>query len=118
MQQSSYDDTRLRQLFADLEPKRRRQALRGAFTRAARTVKSAAVANLRGVLNSNTALERGIRTVVMRRALGFQVTIGSKRMSYRNKGKRNGRTRRASRGRMAWTDMSMHRTAPDLINPS
>lgn len=76
-----YDDTRLTRLFEELDPKRRRQALRGAFREAARAVRDAAVANLRATgLASNRHVERGIRIVMLKRdQAGFRVTVGTKR---------------------------------------
>lgn len=77
MAEITYDDRRLQQLFAELEPKRRLQALKGAFRREANEVRKTAVNNLRGKLRSNKDLENGIRAIVFKRTAGFRVTIGT-----------------------------------------
>lgn len=74
-----YDDSNLQRLFAEMEPRRRAQALRGGFRKAANDVRKKAVANLRSSLQSNKDLEKGIRAAVFKRKAGFRVTIGTKK---------------------------------------
>lgn len=75
-----YDDTRLMQMFSELEPKQRNRALRNGFRAAARTVRKLAIANLRASgLRSNRDVEKGIRCLVYRKVAGFRVTVGTKR---------------------------------------
>lgn len=78
-QDISYDDTNLQRLFAEMAPKQRAKALRGAFRRAANQVRKAALENLRSSIRSDKDLERGVRTVVYKRVAGFKVTVGTKK---------------------------------------
>lgn len=103
----TYDDSNLQKLFADMEPKRRLQALKGAFRRLAKDVRKVAVSNLRASIRSDRDLENGIRALVLKRKAGFSVTIGSKKMKGRYQGKRNG-VRRYNRARSTWTDFAYH----------
>lgn len=90
-----YDDSNLRQLFAELEPKRRTQALKGAFRREANQVRKTAVNNLRsGGINSIKDLEKGVRAVVFKRAAGFRITIGTKKAGKSGKGEAGYHTNR------------------------
>lgn len=70
-----YDDTNLQRLFAEMDPKQRMKALKGAFSNEASRVRKVAVKNLRSSLNSSKELEKGIRRVVFKKKPGFQVTI-------------------------------------------
>ena len=89
-----YDDRRLMSMFEELEPRRRVQAMRGALRQAANEVRKKAVENLRASkLNSNRDVEKGIRSVVWKRSLGFRVTIGTKKKRAKNESK--ARARRA-----------------------
>lgn len=82
-----YDDSRLQQLFAELEPKRRLQALKGGIRREAAEVRKTAVNNLRkSGLSTNSRLEKGVRSIVFRRKAGFRVTVGTKRANKNGKG--------------------------------
>ena len=74
-----YDDGNLQRLFAEMEPKRRAQALRGGFRKAANDVRKKAVANLRSSIRTDKDLEKGIRAAVFKRRAGFRVTIGTKK---------------------------------------
>lgn len=75
----SYDDGNLQQLFAELDPKRRAQALRGGFRREAAKVRKTAINNLRSSgIRSDKDLEKGVRAMVFRRTAGFRVTVGTK----------------------------------------
>lgn len=78
-----YDDSKLRQMFAELEPKRRAQGMRNAFSRAARVVRKRAVSEMRqslkGAKDTQKTLDRGIRSVNYRRVVGFKVTVGTKK---------------------------------------
>lgn len=78
----TYDDSQLQRLFGELEEKRRVQALKGGFRRAANEVRKMAVNNLRrtGICNTGS-LEKGIRALVFKRRAGFRVTVGTKRKS-------------------------------------
>lgn len=77
-----YNDTRLQQLFAELEPKRRLQAIKGGFRKEANRVRKTAINNLRSSgIKSNKDLEKGVRAIVYKRAAGFRVTVGTKRAS-------------------------------------
>lgn len=79
MAQSTYDDSNLQQLFAELEPRRRAQALRSGFRREANQVRKTAVNNLRSSgIRTDRDLESGIRAVVFKRTAGFRVTVGTK----------------------------------------
>jgi hypothetical protein len=79
-----FDDRNLQQLFAEMEPKRRLQALRGGFRREANQIRKTAINNLRSnagengkTLRTDKDLEKGIRAVVFKRSAGFRVTIGT-----------------------------------------
>lgn len=85
MMKVSYDDSRLTAFFAELDPKKRKAALRGGITRTAGKVLRMARKNLstatngRGrKINTSTGLAKGIRRVVYKREAGFRVTIGTK----------------------------------------
>jgi hypothetical protein len=95
MQQIDYDDSRLQQLFAELEPKRRLQALKGAFRKEANRIRKIAVNNLRSSgLRSDKDLEKGIRGKVFKRVAGFGVTIGTKKANKKGKGEAGFHTNR------------------------
>ena len=90
-----YDDSKLQQLFAELEPKRRLQALRGGFRKEASQVRKTAVNNLRSSgIKSSKDLEKGIRSVVFKRKAGFRVTVGTKRANKKGKGEAGFHTNR------------------------
>lgn len=90
-----YDDSRLQQLFAELEPKRRLQALKGGFRKEAAEVRKTAVNNLRkSGIRSSKDLEKGIRSIVFRRKAGFRVTVGTKRANKNGKGEAGFHTNR------------------------
>lgn len=72
-----YDDEQLQRMFAELDPKRRNQALRGAFRMEANKLRKAAVSSLRSKMNSNADLEKGVRALVFKQQLGFRVTVGT-----------------------------------------
>lgn len=82
-----YDDSELRGLYAELEPKERRKALKGAMRQAAGKVRRAMVDLVKGDLKSSNrrGMSRCVRALVYKRkALGFRVTVGEDRG--RNKG--------------------------------
>lgn len=83
---SSYDDRNLQKLFAELQPKRRRQAIKGALRRAATKVKRTAISNLGSCVNSTPELEKGVRALVWKRRAGFRVTVGEKYADKNGKG--------------------------------
>ena len=74
-----YDDTNLQRLFAEMDEKRRVQALKGGFRKEANRVRKTAVNNLRGSVRTDRDLESGVRAIVFKRAAGFRVTIGAKK---------------------------------------
>lgn len=74
-----YDDRNLQQMFAEMTTRRRSQAIRGGFRKAAAAVRRKAVANLRGCVRSNRKLEKGIRSELTKRGAGFRVTVASKK---------------------------------------
>lgn len=74
----TYDDSNLWKLFEDLSEKRRKTALRSAFTQAATKVRKGAIENLKGSgIRVDRDLEKGIRRLVYKDTLGFRVTIGT-----------------------------------------
>lgn len=84
-------------MFADLDAKARLRALRGAFRKASGELRKQAIGNLRSSgLRSNRDVERGIRSVVWKRSLGFRVTIGTKK--YRNKAQDLSESKRRCKG--------------------
>ena len=93
-QNVAFDDRNLQQLFAEMEPKRRLQALRGGFRREANQVRKTAINNLRSSIRSNKDLEQGVRAVVYKRSAGFRVTIGTKRAGKNGKGEAGFHTNR------------------------
>lgn len=88
-QSIEYDDKNLQRLFAELEPKRRMQALKGGFRREANKVRKTAINNLRSSISSNKDLEKGVRAIVFKRAAGFRVTVGTKKAGKMVKAKRD-----------------------------
>ena len=84
-----YDDRQLQQLFVELEPRRRKQALKGAFRKEANRVRKTAINNLRSSgIRTSRDLEKGIRAVVFKKTAGFRVTIGTKKANKAGKGER------------------------------
>ena len=65
-----YNDENLQRLFAELEPKRRLQAIKGGFRREANQVRKTAINNLRSSIQSNKDLEKGVRAIVFKRKAG------------------------------------------------
>ena len=93
-QNVAFDDRNLQQLFAEMEPKRRLQALRGGFRREANQVRKTAINNQRSRIRFNKDLEQGVRAVVYKRSAGFRVTIGTKRTGKNGKGEAGFHTNR------------------------
>lgn len=89
-----YNDENLQRLFADLEPKRRLQAIKGGFRREANQVRKTAINNLRSSIQSNKDLEKGVRAIVFKRKAGFRVTVGTKRAGKNGKGEAGFHTNR------------------------
>lgn len=84
-----YDDRDLQRLFAEMDPKRRLQAVKGGFRREANNVRKTAVNNLRGSgIRTDKDLERGVRALVFKRTAGFRVTIGTKKAGKDGKGEK------------------------------
>lgn len=81
-----YDDKNLQRLFAELEPKRRLQAIKGGFRKEANQVRKTAINNLRSSIQSNKDLEKGVRAILFKRKAGFRVTVGTKRAGKNGKG--------------------------------
>ena len=73
----TYDDSQLRQLFAQMDEKQRAKAMKGGFRSAANLLKRSSISSLRSDLNSNRSLEKGVRALVFKRKLGFRVTVGT-----------------------------------------
>lgn len=91
-----YDDSQLRKMWADLEPKRRNIAMRGAFRAEARRVKKVVEANIRAEgIHTNRTLLKGVRALPFRHKGGFRVTVGEDRKRrkgyYKSERNRNGR---------------------------
>lgn len=85
----TYDDRQLQQLFKDMDPKRRLQAIKGGFRREANQVKKTAINNLRSSgIRTDKDLESGIRAKVFKRSAGFSVTIGTKKAGKNGKGEK------------------------------
>ncbi len=92
---AEYDDSNLQRLFAEMDPKRRVQALKGGFRREASRVRKVAVNNLRGSgLRTDRNLESGVRYKVFKRTAGFKVTIGTKKAGKNGKGEAGFHTNR------------------------
>ena len=89
-----YNDENLQRLFAELEPKRRLQAIKGGFRREANQVRKTAINNLRSGIQSNKDLEKGVRAIVFKRKAGFRVTVGTKRAGKNGKGEAGFHTNR------------------------
>ena len=89
-----YNDENLQRLFAELEPKRRLQAIKGGFRREANQVRKTAINNLRSSIQSNKDLEKGVRAIVFKRKAGFRVTVGTKRAGKNSKGEAGFHTNR------------------------
>lgn len=89
-----YDDGNLQRLFAELEPRRRAQALRGGFRNAANKVRKKAVGNLREAIHTDRDLEKGVRAIVFKQQAGFRVTIGTKKAGKNGKGEAGMHTNR------------------------
>lgn len=88
-----YDDTNLQRLFEQLTPEQRRKSFRGAMLRAGSALKKAATTQLRSKMKAppSPELEKGIRRVVYKKkALGFRVTVGTKRKRRNGKGSDQG----------------------------
>lgn len=82
-----YDDRNLQQLFVELQPKRRLQAIKGAYRKEANRVKKVAINNLRSSgLKSSKDMEKGIRAIVFKKKAGFRVTVGTKKANKKGKG--------------------------------
>ena len=89
-----YDDKNLQRLFAELEPKRRLQAIKGGFRKEANQVRKTAINNLRSSIQSNKDLEKGVRAILFKRKAGFRVTVGTKRAGKNGKGEAGFHTNR------------------------
>lgn len=87
------DVNRLWEMLEELDPKQRAKALKQGLRMAARTVRRAAVRNMTSgspALQGRTSeVARGIRAVVYRKAIGFRVTVGTKRTNYKTAARDN-----------------------------
>lgn len=101
-----YNDENLQRLFAELEPKRRLQAIKGGFRREANQVRKTAINNLRSGIQSNKDLEKGVRAIVFKRKAGFRVTVGTKRAGKNGKGEAGFHTNRQGLKKpiLIWTE--------------
>lgn len=75
----TYDDSQLQALWAQMQPKERKKALKGAFRRTGNVLKREVVKQIRGKVQSNRELEKGVRVLVFKRKAGFRVTLGEDR---------------------------------------
>lgn len=103
-----YNDRNLQQLFAEMEPKRRLQALKGGFRKEANQIRKTAINNLRGSgIRSDKDLEKGIRAIVFRRKAGFRVTVGTKQAGKNGKGEAGYHTNRQGLKKpiLIWAEM-------------
>lgn len=89
-----YNDENLQRLFAELEPKRRLQAIKGGFRKEANQVRKTVINNLRSSIQSNKDLEKGVRAILFKRKAGFRVTVGTKRAGKNGKGEAGFHTNR------------------------
>lgn len=89
-----YDDRNLQRLFADMEPKRRLQAIKGGFRKEANLVRKIAINNLRNSIRTDKDLEKGVRAIVFKRKAGFRVTVGTKKANKSGKGEAGFHTNR------------------------
>lgn len=89
-----YDDRNLQRLFADMEPKRRLQAIKGGFRKEANLVRKTAINNLRNSIRTDKDLEKGVRAIVFKRKAGFRVTAGTKKANKSGKGEAGFHTNR------------------------
>ena len=89
-----YDDRNLQRLFADMEPKRRLQAIKGGFRKEANLVRKTAINNLRNSIRTDKDLEKGVRAIVFKRKAGFRVTVGTKKANKSGKGEAGFHTNR------------------------
>lgn len=78
MRDIEYEDSNLQRLLTALTPQQRRKALRGTCRRLANQTRKRAVSNLRASIRSDKDLEKGVRTVVNKKIMGFRVTVGTK----------------------------------------
>ena len=90
----NYDDRNLQRLFADMEPKRRLQAIKGGFRKEANLVRKTAINNLRNSIRTDKDLEKGVRAIVFKRKAGFRVTVGTKKANKSGKGEAGFHTNR------------------------
>lgn len=87
-----YDDSELRNLFADMTPSKRRQALRSAFLREAKNVRKTAIGYLRqapkkgGTVKVTKEMEKAVKAKAWKKGAGFSVTLlgGGKRYKSKN----------------------------------
>ena len=69
-----YDDSQLQKLFGELEIKRRKQAIRGAFRTEGRRVLKIARGNFTGIRNSSEMAKSIRMKIWTKKAVGFKVT--------------------------------------------
>ena len=117
----SYDDSRLRRLYAGLEPKNRARVFKGAFRRVGNHVRKVAKGNLLGTgINNAEKLSAGIRVLAWAEA-GTARRKTRRRVSFRAK---NGKWYTPSRDRgrmprygfMARTRLQVRDSATDMVH--
>lgn len=83
----TFDDSRLAKALSELEPKRIKQALRGGIRKTGQTVRKTAISNLKQTgIRTDRDLTRGVRLVLYKKdAVGFRVTVGTKKASGKKK---------------------------------
>lgn len=75
-----YDDSNLQKMWRELEPKHRRQALKGALRREANRVRNIGRGIVAGQFRHGRELAKGLRAVVYKRkAIGFKVTVDGRK---------------------------------------
>lgn len=75
-----YDDTNLRKLYADLDPKGRKKVIKSACRKVGNEIRKVAINNLRcSGLRHADEMTGGVRVVVFRREAGVRVTVASRR---------------------------------------
>lgn len=86
-EQLDFDDSVLRQLVADLEPKRRLRAIRGGIRKEAKRVQKYAILRLKSSgLRVGDNMEKGIRALTFKRRAGFRVTAKARGANRKGKG--------------------------------
>lgn len=101
-----YNDINLHKLIEDLQPKRRLQALRGAYRKGGRMLRNAVIRELRNSLHSSKDLEKGVRALLTKKKAGFRATVGTKMANKKGKGEAGFHTNRQGQKKpvLVWAD--------------